>query len=335
MILKTVLCATGLLVAACSTLHATDYKTLQLTVEQGSPPPLPYQGIRVRLRLTNIGNQQISDLPLLEAACWITGMKSEDDSATRPIGKYGVFVLRPRLTTEVIPFDHSAALHRLELKPKQHETVSHAILGEWGSRDIWLFPKPGQYTVTMKYRPTRMLQEALEANPLTVVVRQPEGDDARIFLMLTKSPELAHDLTIAVAYRTGPSKETVPLLKKIELDYPKSSYADYARLALALHYRYQNDLQGTGRIPKVDRDAALACLEAIQSKDFPYLPDALLLVKELASDPEQAKRAYMRITRTFRDSIELLEAEASELSAQQLREMKSKAPIRKSPRSDN
>jgi hypothetical protein len=74
-----------------------------------------------------------------------------------------------------------------------------------------------------------------------VEVKEPQGDDKKVWELLQKDEQLAGALMCPV---DAPSDDVRPKLIQLLKDYPKSSYAPYARFALARHY-----FNGTGFQP--------------------------------------------------------------------------------------
>lgn len=261
---------------------------LVLTAEQLEPSPLPNQAVRVRLTLTNHGTEAVGPLPALRQSIVVAGVLAEEG------GGKSYYVPRAAV---VAPGRTSAASvdeGPLTLEPGGSSTVAFAFAAEWG-RDVRpFFPAAGKYRVRLEYAaPGRSVQ----ADPLEVEVLAPGGADAEAAAQLNDDPALRRAM---MAPSEIPSASLRRSLERIErLDLGRTTYADYARLALARMDLSERTSQGT--------DSAVAYLEAIRPERFAYGAQALVLLTQALAEGNRRSEVVSRLEREYGDSIECLE----------------------------
>jgi len=342
-----------------------------------SQPPLPFQAVRIRTTRRNVFQETVHvNAGVGPGFAW---MKTPEKNF-----RY----LRELAILAYIGGD--VTRKAINLQPNDWVSGTSAGAAEWrdpGGGRSWrgepLFPAPGTYvfgwTFTREIRPKEM-QHTLE-----VTVSEPEGDDKEAFDIVAKDPYLAS--TMMSASRAA-DLETTEALESLLKQYPKSSYADYARFALArarvkgLGDRLNSTQEGVSKsirdylsrsdwsdetlesqllvglpclprerikamvkkamaardapeerreaaiaqlaavhaVSQADHDAAVKLLGDIKNKDFPYRPNALVLLAKLygyAADrykdkktsmrwdePERVKEITDELNRHYADSVE-------------------------------
>jgi hypothetical protein len=205
---------------------------------------------------------------------------------------------------------------RIILEPDEKECLTFALATRDDVEEI-MFPRAGQYGFHLKYygmadRPAN--RQPIER--LTVYVTEPEGVDATIYRLLDANPRLAKAMIARHTLSSElPDGATVSLLERIVLRYPRSSYADYARFALARVY-----LGGNDKITKASEDAkhaARALLEAIDYKRFAFAPTAQYWLKGITVDPAKVAKIQAILETDFADSIEFLAEQAETITTEQ------------------
>jgi hypothetical protein len=226
----------------------------------------------------------------------------------------------------------------LFLDRDERTSVSFAFAALWrddqGQRLPWdrgvpIFDQPGTYLVKCKYlvsvkrlkgpEPAGVEEKYIE-QVLEVKVAAPEGPDKAVYDLLKKDQQLASALMRPV---DAPAKEAVPKLKEIIEKFPKSSYAPYARFALARAYlnglgldtpssRVRRALTGD-ELEAVTKHHYDAEAKRIIPNTFPYRPNALVLLSQLDATEAWFARSYLH--KEHPDSLEWIEEFASLLSS--------------------
>lgn len=109
------------------------------------------------------------------------------------------------------------------LYPSEQICATHLLV--WGAHGRRPFPTPGEYAVIATYAdPTHLLYSA----PLTVVVSEPQGEDAQAL------PAVFDDESSEfLAVQSYQLRRGISLLTDLLRDFPRTSYAPYAAYALA------------------------------------------------------------------------------------------------------
>jgi hypothetical protein len=239
--------------------------------------------------------------------------------------------------------DFINGVYRLTLRPGEQESLTVAYAAEWGlNKANFFFPQPGNYSIRWTCHPWPLdSNKVFWPDPVLVVVARPVGVDEAVYQLLRDNPKLV-GVMMSPATHSGPDRaygvavpdaETVRQLETIVLRYPKSSYADYARFALARAY-LQGDDQAA-RAPEADKVAATALLEAINFQEFAYSPSALLLLRAITSDQRQADQLKVKLEAEYYDAIEWIVEEAKwveSLAPQLRRQMRKEGPTKRGPR---
>jgi len=318
---------------------------LQLLVQKVGPDPLPYQAVRLRLTLRNDGKKEVADLLLPEGTSILTGIKGPKDAdflSTGLKGRRGGVGLLPRSRSDFRNHDLVFETQRLTLKPGEQDSVVGAFVRPASPDELALLLQPGEHTLRLEY--WQKYSASFDLKPATVQVKvaEPKGADAEVCKLLDKLRATKRDVVdsfmAAIYYRDCPEAETVPFLESIVTKYPKSSYADYARLILAHHHLEGQDPDGKQKkdIPKADIDAAVAYLNAINVKDFPYAADALLFLRTIhrwrTGDQRQVGQIEARLAAEFPEDVAWIVAQSDRLFLSKLIEDRKLAPINRGPR---
>jgi hypothetical protein len=181
-----------------------------------------------------------------------------------------------------------------------------------------LFSEPGRYTIKClvgfgAYEPGHRLEQVID-----IVVGTPQGDDAAILQLLKQDEALAFVLMRPV---DRPEETLIPKLKDLIEQFPKSSYADYARFALARGYwrgigvhppsRRVATALAADQLQKIVENRWDATLKKVVPSRFAYLPNALILWK--LAEPLGREDTLRRLDRVFPDAAEWLEEVAASL----------------------
>jgi len=283
--------------------HDLDPKALAFEVRLIGPQPLPYQPLRVRPIVRNIGNEGIAHLLPIEYAVFF-----EPSVVARNGKRYEESVWPARLIDlgDEKPEGYwtPGPLAYVEPGPKEQVSASFAVTPytlEFGlsNQDLENYKLwgPGQYKLQVKYRAgwDRLGQDVELRAELPLVVVEPQGPDKQVADILADDPKLARCLSEALA---PPAPEQVAKLKDLLKLYPKkrelsglasvngtprfverevcaeSSYAYYIHFALARHY--MNRRKEEAYTAEGNRRAAEE-LDHVVDKAFAYQPNALIL----------------------------------------------------------
>jgi hypothetical protein len=210
-----------------------DSKDVQLTMELLSPEPLPYQAVRLRICLRNISTKRLGPIIALEELGF--PMVKGPDDADYPWRKKTVLIRHPMIggSTTV---SMMAARMKLYLDPGEQTSIAFAMAADWKRRQgdtiEWtgspLFTKPGRYTLTFRYMSKDI------STTLHLQVHEPQGADKAVADLLKDDAELADALMSPVSFVP---ESVFPKLQDLLKRYPKTSYTEYARFALARAYR--------------------------------------------------------------------------------------------------
>lgn len=298
---------------------------LELLVEQIGPAPLPHQSVRLRLTLTNLGKQEIAQLRLLEPAILLAQVKGPQDQAFRPsldsknLGKR-VYTFSPNRTDgfgEVTPLSRMVATERITLQPKEKVTISGAF-GPWRLED-GIFEQPGDYSLQLVYLTFGF---RLKAKPFTVRVAKPEGDDAEALKLLSEKMDVLDGIIFCMRqyHVVFGNPNDLGLLEKIVQRYPKSSYADYARLLLARTLQHHRKYEEANEV-----------LKTINTKDFALGATALVWLRDRTEDPKEIERLDAKLNADFYDSYEWIKDQAERVTYAELMELRKPPAERKKP----
>jgi hypothetical protein len=281
-------------------------RQVELKAELVGPPPLPFQAARLRLTLHNVSGGRLDGLaqgmrikpleayagvtvdgrwvPIL-VADWRRGVVVEDLWSPEVERGY------PWLDAGgVTSLSFAIASTSNDRSTKRERTAMHRAL----------FPRPGRYTVRYDYN------DQLSAT-LTVEVPEPEGDDKAVYGLLQRDNVLASAMMSPV---DAPGQEVVGKLRDLLGLYPKSSYADYARFALARYHRYGGDFipDNPRHSDRVEKAIAIDYLTAIVShtpaRTFPYRSYVMIALRTI--DAASKDRFDRVLGEEYGDALEWL-----------------------------
>jgi len=273
--------------------------------------PCPFQAARIRVTVRSIGKEPVGPIVVDDSAgiylikgpsetdykkAWGSRLVRDISRGTHDTARelnnvrYPIFLKRGDACSATCP---SAAEWKNES-------------GNWLSNNVGkpLFTKGGAYSIKCRY--------ILEAKPdgsyryaettLSIQVREPEGDDKLIYAVLEKNARLA---SAVMSPQHVPDKDLVDKLSEIVDKYPKSSYVDYARFALARAYfagNYQLEFNREERVAK-----GISLLQATAASPFAYQPNVLMVLRNHLRDEAETKKITDWLNREHYDAIEWLE----------------------------
>lgn len=302
------------ILAACSVAEwargdyvAVNPKDIEMKVELVGEPPLPFQPVRLRVSIRNVSKNRLGPRLGPVDDCRDALIRGPRDDRYEP-AQAGLSFSATTTTSACYTMNRRAPLY---LEPGEQTSVSFALgrrRVEVGTgvvpqpRDISLFPEPGEYWLKCSY--CKDIEKQLE-----VRVREPQGADRAIYEVLRKNPQLAAALLEGVR---PPEEALVPKLEAIVELFPESSYAGYARFALARFH-----LKGNGfpleHPPNVTRVAlAKAATQLEQIYPDPriagaYYPNAMIAMKAADLRFYEINMIAGRLVDNSRDSVEYLE----------------------------
>ncbi len=173
----------------------------------------------------------------------------------------------------------------------------------------------------------------ISSAPIPVVVKAPEGEDKAIFEQLAEDETLVYALLVPLNNPTRPFFDfmrpartpaveiVVPPLRKLIADHPKSSYADYARFALARWLFYDQEYG--------DMHAAEVAMKDLDHEHFAYGDYSLSLLREILKSTgsrDEAELVAARLDKAFPDSPQRLEDLASRVSQEEWNKLNPRKP---------
>lgn len=213
--------------------------------------PLPYQAVRLRQRFQNTGTGVLNALCVTP----FLAIKGPGSGEYRNLTQ-SVFLVEPGQGLPAMASGRTwnpNANVQLVSGESLSRTSASAVNVENDQR-VPMFPEPGEYhiswTGTNDY-----------GRNVLVSVRVPEGADAAIYRHLQQDALLARAI---IAPMNIPDSQTVEQLEAIVRQSPNSTYADYARFALA-----RAKLRGWGR--QALRDALYKPLDRVTKELYDYL----------------------------------------------------------------
>jgi hypothetical protein len=310
----------------------------ELTVEQISSTPLPYQAIRLRITARNAGKAAIENSAPLEYACHLTDIKGPSDKQPRFPGNPQRLSLWPLATSAPNFYHMQVAKQTITWKPGETQTLTDAFLGMGIDYHLILFVEPGDHEFKVVSAFAKEATPRSNAKQFRVTVPKPQNDDAAWFHLLTKKPSVRKNWVYALGFHHPPNALAAGALDAYVDLYPKSSYVPYARLLLARHYLDQwREVGGEKRPPFPDDvKAARKHLEAIDLKGFPYAPDVLVELKRVATledDAAAVKKLDALLQADFPDAYEWFEEQAKDgISFEKIQENRKAAQAKPDPK---
>lgn len=280
--------------------------------EQIEPIPLPFQAAVFRRAFRNVTDHALMPPYPDHGAVVRTIMAAGDEEYRKARGA----IIGGGSDTPGYLTPSRTQLVPLSLEPGTQSTVRFAFAAEWLATDAAasLFPEAGTYSFKLYYD-----------DELRIVVQAPRGDDKVILDQLRADPDLA---AVMLSPINLPPEETLRSLERIVKLYSESSYADYARFALARHYAGPT-LGGDLRNVSDDRQISISQLLKGIDASFAYAPEALVLlhrVLESRGQEERAERVMATLRNEFLDSTDFLDYLARQLSDEEWIEQNPRAP---------
>jgi hypothetical protein len=305
------------MVTRTGALLATQPTSAGFVVEQVGNPVLPFQAVRLRRVIVNNGTRRIGPMLSTDFGFLWTGIRGPGESKfQRPRSWKAPDLEHDQQFSYRAHWDQEAAIY---LEPGQQLASSFATAAHWrdernipfeGGIGIPLFPTPGEYVFRFEYGP-EVMGKRPHAKELRIAVGAPQGDDKALYELLQRDRILASMLMSPVDV---PNEKLVAQLTELVSRYPKSSYADYARFALARGYRSSIGVQ-----PKSTRVAHAWTADALADiggrfdldtkRDifvhFAYQPSALIL--RVRVDPVARRDTLAHLHKYFPDAFEWVE----------------------------
>jgi len=298
-----------------------DFSSLELKSAVVGRSPLPFQAVRVRASLENHSKKTVGGIDLIgldypgirapgeENFCGIGFSVTQSPHADYlpPGSRPGGFMLTVQ--------------DSLLLKPGESETTVLPLPAGFGERPY--FGIPGNHLLRAKYYPdpeNHDPTEAIVSDTLTIIVHEPRDQEAAVHNLLRDKPGLAQEMMSACTSSKRLSDEaTVRDLEQVVEKYAKTTYADYARFALAR--TYLGGVQKARSATAEKKAKALPLLEAIDLKAFPYASTVLLWIKIVRNSPENSARIEARLEEEFADDLTWLVAKRIPLAMSWLNEV--------------
>ena len=284
---------------ALAILAALPTPNLKFTAEVVGDNPLPFQAVRLRITLENVGQEPLT-LAAPEQGVHVMGRKREGDKEFEHRIVPRLFLhtkLKPLVCIRVRNIHDPVVL-----QPGEAHSFTFPVAVEMPFRDP-LLPEQGTYRLLLGYVAEPIIQpEKGTYAEVAVVVGKPGAKDKLWVEALTRDWTLPRALLDPTATCTEEeAKAIADLLDKA----PDSSYADYARFALVRHLRElpANALSLPESDPRVrwgtSFDIAVQLSERKGAERFPFMPHLRLRLP--ASERE---RVEVLMNRDFRDSVE-------------------------------
>lgn len=279
------------------------YEHQTFSLSQAAPGSLPFQAATLALTCTNTSDDTYRGPAVSGVAYRIVGVTSPD-------GKYhAVNTVFP--DTGIPPADTSYPgswpAGTAVLQPGESIAKLSAWSGDWSGHDLLaaLFPCPGDYELKLDWSwgdGSNPGQPVGGESPdrLKVQVVEPSRDEAPIVATLAADRSLASAMLSPL---NRPHDRVLSKLDAIIDKHPRSTYADYARFALARTVFPEHARQGLSSATAEDMRDAAAYLEAIDYARFAYAAEAMAvwrrILHEQGSPREQEIAA--RLDREFPD----------------------------------
>jgi len=183
------------------------------------------------------------------------------------------------------------------------------------ARRPYLFDRPGRFLLRCAYVTMGDHDHPVASAEIPVDVREPAGDDARAWAFLQRHPEAVPAL---LGVLDAPSRDTLDTAEAIRRNFPRSTYADYARLAIARYHWGSNGAWPLNIYQTVDpaaRASTVAALSEIDAPDFPYRPNALILLLRALdeTDPKRSAAIEPELRESWADSAEYVNYAATRM----------------------
>ena len=300
-LLSLITCAVAL---SSATLQAAKPHKWAVVNEQVGPIPLPFQAAIVRRSHRNLGKHEIeAEYPY----CGVIPLfRRPGDADFRELGALDGRIHGLVSGNKEVP---------LSLRPGFQASIVVRVGLRYHRRWEPVFTEPGTYTL-----------QFYSGEQLEILVDKPRGADKVICNLLRTNPSLAEAVH---SYHEIPEEDLVTPLRRIVNLNPKSSYADYARYALARWYTWREYNWSAPKIPVEDRQRVAALLSSIDER-FAYAPHALILrfhVLQSMHSPE-ADEVLATLEQVHFDSSEYLDFLSGRLNQDEWNLRNPRAPRR-------
>lgn len=219
-------------------LRGPHHPPLTFEFERVSAPPYPYQAVRLRWRVENQGRFSLE--PRVWSDRWFEDLKALVGSSAGAGSQYRLVVFRDgagRGQSEARPWELNNGAG-LPLAPGESLATTAALAARWTNNAGLLqiaspvFPRPGMYHADARYLldPPSQTHLTLSAQ---IDVRQPRGREALACETVERDVPLRDALLSPIGQ---PPLDVVPKLRDFLAEYGDTSYANYARFALARHH---------------------------------------------------------------------------------------------------
>ena len=318
-----------------------DREGLKLTAEIIGDPPLPFQAVRLRMTLENVGAKTRAGLLLPEDAVRVDAIQMPGGSKFEERLFDIATDLRERgPNCGAMPH----ARMPITLKPGEFRSVSFALSTHriadakepLGSGAVPLFPVSGDYIVRVRYLlGTKSVRGGPAAGgwndevwldaPIKVCVGNPAARDKPWLEAIAKSPKFG---SMLIRPDTPCTVEEALLARQLTEKFPTSTYANYGRLAVGRHH-YVGSLDPKKSL-RVNHALAADVLEESISRieyfGFPYMPHVYLLLQATAA--EHKNSATATLSRDYRDAWEWIEASRTRLNAEEWQKFRAPMPMK-------
>jgi acyl-CoA thioesterase-1 len=318
------LCAVVLLSAAVHASAGADApdviqpQEVEYRVELVGRSPFPFQPVRLAAVVKNVSVRRLPRFVQPDSFADHPQVQGPFDDGFRSIpGSVSpVEPGSPGKTWTSIGFKNSLA--RPTLDPGDRVITTFALVASWSHGSglphpdgVAVFPEPGKYRIRFTYSVNNRLGDE-RREEVTVDVPEPTGDDAAVYRLLRRDRALAAAVMSSVS---SPTVEQVVGLQSILSRYPSSSYAPYAKFALA-----RSHLQGIGvvsarKLRDADWEAAYRILNDLKEVEFCYQPAVYAALYRCAKRvrPEAVAGIRIALVGGFSDAEEALDAVASDI----------------------
>lgn len=305
---------------------------LDLRGEIVTPVVRPYQPVLLRMTLTNRDKPNVR-LPFFETTEEVDRIFLPGQDVPQELRCYSGLYPPPDTSKEDLrpgaPLSYLLKVHgELRLKANESESCSFDLLprlpGQTGEEPVFLL-RPGEYK--LRCCSTWILDDPRNralyfGPPVAFTITEPKGDDAAVCRMLQRSEVLARVLVAShISSKVLPPLDIRRRLAEIVERYPKSSYAAYARHALAIIELGGSDVveksdpwrgdvrvlqSGKEKIEAISlglaqKNKARALLEPIEVQNFAYGPRVLLLRRAIAATEEERTSIEAHLDKHFPD----------------------------------
>lgn len=265
----------------------------EIVAEQIEPIPLEYQAAVFRLTVRNKSSDTVP-APYPERSAGLTHIRDPGADEFREIRGDAIRAGRPTPDSSVL--EQANVRVPLQLPPGYGSSVTVTFAARWSRGEMTpLLPYAGTYSVKF-----------YELGAYDVVVRAPEGDDKLIRDLLHANPPLAAAMLSPI---NRPPEELVKPLQRLLKLYRESSYANYARYALARYYAGYYGSPALRGTTEDERIAASSLLSEIDVRNFAYGANAMMLdvMVQEALKRERARDVDARLKELFPDSFDYLD----------------------------